>query len=80
VLYLASEGLLEKVRKCDRKGCGQWFYAKKRHQRFHSADCQQWTLRHDRKWMEQHAAVMRARRAAAKKLAGKSVDKRRGKR
>jgi hypothetical protein len=82
VLDLASEGLLEKVRKCDREGCGEWFYARKRHQRFHSTDCQQWTLRHDKDWMDKHAAVMRARRAAAKakKLAQKSSGKKKGKR
>jgi hypothetical protein len=66
LLDLASEGLLGKVRKCDREGCGEWFYARKRHQRFHSTDCQQFTLRHDKTWMAKHALEMRARRAAKK--------------
>lgn len=72
VLELASDGLLGRVRKCRRVDCGEWFFAKKRNQIFHSSECQQFTLRHDKVWMAKHAADMRARRAEKKaKKAGK---------
>jgi hypothetical protein len=69
VLDLASEGLLGRVRKCDLEGCGQWFYAKKQQQRFHSAECQRFAFTHDKEWMAKHALEMRQRRAAKKAAA-----------
>jgi predicted RNA-binding Zn ribbon-like protein len=82
VLDLASEGLLGRVRKCDREGCGEWFYAKKLQQRFHSAECQRFAFTHDKEWMAKHALEMRQRRAAKKAAAAPRVrePKRRGKR
>jgi hypothetical protein len=69
VLDLASEGLLGRVRKCDRENCGEWFYAKKLQQRFHSAECQRFAFTHDKEWMAKHALEMRERRAAKKAAA-----------
>jgi hypothetical protein len=82
VLDLASEGLLGKVRKCDGEGCGEWFHARKRNQRFHSADCQRYAFTHDKEWMAKHALEMRARRAAKKLEKQKLVaeSKRKGRR
>ncbi len=47
LLQLASDGLLDRVRKCARKGCGLWFYAKFNHMRFDNLACQQQTFRQD---------------------------------
>jgi len=47
LLQLADDGLLDRVRKCAKKECGRWFYAKFIHQRFHDLICQQQTFRDD---------------------------------
>jgi hypothetical protein len=66
VLELAGVGLLGRVRKCKRTDCGQWFFGRKQSQVFHSVACQQYALRHQKEFMQRHAAVMRERRAAKK--------------
>lgn len=50
LLHLADAGLLHRIRKCAAKTCGQWFYAKFEHQRFHSPKCQQMAFRTDPDW------------------------------
>lgn len=50
LLQLAERAALHRVRQCGDKECGQWFYARFQHQRFHAKKCQQQTFRHDPEW------------------------------
>jgi hypothetical protein len=65
LLHLADEGLLDRVRKCARAGCGVWFFAKFSHQRFDRLTCQQQTFREDPDYKRKRADdVKRARHEA----------------
>jgi hypothetical protein len=66
LLHLADRGLIDRVRKCAKKSCGRWFYAKFRHQRFHSERCQQETFKGDPNWKKQRAEYMKRLRAEQK--------------
>jgi hypothetical protein len=59
LLHLADKGLLGRVRACGRKECGEWFYAKFAHQRFHSERCQQEAYRSDPEWKHRRAEDMK---------------------
>jgi hypothetical protein len=59
LLHLADKGLLAQIRKCARRECHVWFFARFRHQLFCSAKCQQQTFRADPAWKKKHAEDMR---------------------
>jgi hypothetical protein len=59
LLQLAEQGLLGRVRKCAKKECGRWFFARFQHQRFDKAKCQQETFRSDPEWKQKRAEHMR---------------------
>jgi hypothetical protein len=63
LLHLADRGLLGRVRRCDRRECSRWFYARFRHQRFCSSVCQVRTFREDPEWKARRAEDMRRLRA-----------------
>ena len=65
-LHLADRGLIGRVRKCEAKDCGIWFYAKFEHQRFDNERCQQETFRRDPDWKKRRAEHMKELRHAKK--------------
>jgi hypothetical protein len=58
-LDLGATGLLGRIRTCKREACGQWFFAKFEHQRFHSEQCQQQTFKSSPEWKKQRAEYMK---------------------
>jgi hypothetical protein len=48
VLRISQEGVLDRVKKCP--GCGKWFFARFRHQRFDKMKCQQEHFRNSAAW------------------------------
>jgi hypothetical protein len=82
VLHLADRGLIGRVRKCGKKECGEWFYARFEHQRFHSARCQQGAFRSDPDWKKQRAEYMKRLRQDKKMREQKwlGAPRRKGKR
>jgi hypothetical protein len=62
LLHLANEGLIGRVRRCARKECGTWFYAKFDHMRFHSKTCQESTFKSSPEWREARRSYMRRER------------------
>jgi len=66
MLHLADQGLIERVRKCAKPGCGKWFFARFKHQLFDSARCQQETFKQDPAWKKQRADYMRRLRQETK--------------
>jgi hypothetical protein len=73
---LASEGTLNRFRKCENKDCenkdrGGWFYAKLEHQRFHSNECRRSALAVDPEWKRKRADWVREHRRTLKLLAKK---------
>lgn len=78
LIHLADKGLLGRVRKCEQRECGRWFFARFRHQLFDSAKCQQQTFRADPAWKQRHAEQMRRLRHE-KKLQEQRWLKRKGK-
>jgi predicted RNA-binding Zn ribbon-like protein len=67
-LQLASRGLLSRVRKCERPGCGVWFFARFTHARFHNARCQQQVFRSDPDWKRKRREYMKELRQLHKGL------------
>jgi hypothetical protein len=59
LFQLAEQRLLDRVRKCARPDCGQWFFARFKHQRFHSEKCQLLVFRSDEQWKEHRRDYMR---------------------
>lgn len=60
LIGLARMGLLNRVRRCENEACERWFFAKPRHKRFCTTECQQKTFRstetfkrYRRDWMRQ---------------------------
>jgi hypothetical protein len=63
LLHLADKGLIDRIRKCRKKSCSRWFYAKFEHQRFHSERCQQETFKADLSWKKKRREYMKRLRA-----------------
>jgi hypothetical protein len=82
LLHLGDKGLLSRVRKCGKRECGEWFYARFEHQRFHSKRCQQEAFRSDPEWKKHRAEYMKQLRQDKKLRERKwlRAAKRRGKR
>lgn len=57
ILELAREGQIERLRKCDE--CAKWHFAKFKHQRFCSAQCQQKHYKKSPEWKTYRLAYMR---------------------
>ena len=66
LLQLASDGLLDRIRRCARKDCGLWFYAKFNHMRFDNLACQQQTFRQDPDYKRKRADDQKRARHDAK--------------
>jgi len=79
LLHLAARGALDRVRHCENKKCGRWFYGRFSHQRFHSLVCQQETFRHDPDWQAKRREYMKDLRQR-KKLQEQRWFKRKGRR
>ena len=52
---LASQDLAWRVRKCAKPGCGQWFWARFEHQKFHARPCQEQHYHSTPAWKAQRA-------------------------
>jgi len=68
VLEVAKRGLLERIRECEKKDCDLWFYARFKHQRFHSKHCQEETFRSDPEHKLKRAERMKQLRQEKKQL------------
>jgi hypothetical protein len=66
LLHLADKGLIGRMRKCAKKDCPKWFYAKFEHQRFHETQCQQETFKTSPEWRKQRAEYMKRLRQEKK--------------
>ncbi len=66
LLHMADQGLIGRVRKCAKKACGKWFYARFEHQRFHASKCQQETFKTSPEWKKQRAEYMKRLRQQKK--------------
>jgi hypothetical protein len=66
LLHLADKGLIGRVRKCGKKTCGRWFYARFETQRFHTERCQQETFKTSPEWREQRREYMKRLRQEKK--------------
>jgi hypothetical protein len=66
LLHLADKGLIGRVRKCGKRTCGRWFYARFETQRFHSERCQQENFKRSPEWREQRREYMKRLRQEKK--------------
>jgi hypothetical protein len=64
---LVSQGIISRVRKCQRDECGRWFWAKFEHQKFDSKRCQEQSYHDAPAWKKRRAAYMRQLRADHKR-------------
>ncbi len=82
LIHLAEQGLLGRIRKCAKKECGRWFYARFEHQKFHAQKCQVEAFRSDPQWKEQRREYMKQLRQEKKLREQKWLrsPKRKGKR
>jgi len=70
VLDLAKRGFLERVRRC--RYCEKWFFARVRHQKFCTRDCQQSNFRTSKEFRAKRKFYMRRYRRAEYKRARKA--------
>jgi hypothetical protein len=63
LLRLASSGSLSRIRRCGDSDCHVWFFARFRHQMFHSQHCQKEAFRKDPAEMARRRDYMRNERA-----------------
>ncbi len=80
LLTLASQGLANRVRKCARRECGTWFYARFAHQECCSIRCQQSRVRSTDEWKKKRSEYMRRHRHDEKMRAQKEFEKIKSKR
>jgi hypothetical protein len=73
VLRLAELGQLNQLRKC---ACGNWFYARFRHQKFCATPCQQKDFRRTEEFRQKRRKYMREHRMVLAKLAGRKFKAR----
>lgn len=59
LLQLAEQGLLDRLRQCAKPACGRWFFARFRHQRFHSTKCQLDVFRSAPEWKQKRRDYMK---------------------
>ncbi len=58
-LHLASQNLLDRVRKCPRKACSKYFFSRFAHQMFCCAKCRREQLRSTEEWKSARREYMR---------------------
>jgi hypothetical protein len=73
VLHLAEQGRLGQLRKC---ACGNWFYARFRHQKFCATPCQQKDFRRTDEFRASRRAYMRTHRMRLAKQARRTFNPR----
>jgi predicted RNA-binding Zn ribbon-like protein len=66
LLQLAETGLVDRVRQCAKPGCGRWFFARYRHQRFDCKKCQLEDFRSSPEWKQKRREYMRNLRLKGK--------------
>jgi hypothetical protein len=65
-LLLKQQGLLDRIRRCARPGCSEWFFGKFDHQTFHTDKCRVAVLSGDEQRKEARKKYMRDLRAKKK--------------
>jgi hypothetical protein len=70
LLELAARGLLHRVRRCEDRKCGRWFYARfENRSKFCRKDCQERCYKSNEKYLQQHRDQMKKKRINEKEAA-----------